>query len=189
MFYGGRILKRRMRRKARLYPHLYSLEGLPRIASVRAFDERYTAPHHGFRDAADYYHRASSLRVVARIRVPTLILAAADDPFVPVAGESENGFRKLCAKHADEGLVCSSAGQSPGLVAIAAKTAITALQGEVLPQYVSVPIPLVEHPDFKAGENYYPDLTDNFFTPNEFPPCGVNISGPAIMSQDETDVN
>ncbi|MGF1593893.1 MAG: sugar ABC transporter substrate-binding protein [Kiloniellaceae bacterium] len=111
----------------------------------------------------------------------------AGHPFVPVAGEAENGFRKLCAKHADEGLICSSAGQSPGLVAIAAKTAITALQGEVLPQYVSVPIPLVEHPDFKAGENYYPDLTDNFFTPNEFPPCGVNITAREIMAKSEAD--
>ena len=36
-----------------------------------------------FRDAADYYHRASSLRVVDRIAVPTLILSAEDDPFVP----------------------------------------------------------------------------------------------------------
>jgi len=111
----------------------------------------------------------------------------AGHPFVPVAGEAENGFRKLCAQHADDGLLCSSAGQSPGLVAIAAKTALTALQGEVLPQYVSVPIPLVEHPDFKAGENYYPDLTDNFFTPNEFPPCGVNITAKEIMAKSEDD--
>ena len=111
----------------------------------------------------------------------------AGHPFVPVAGEAENGFRKLCAKHADEGLLCSSAGQSPGLVAIAAKAAITALQGEVLPQYVSVPIPLVEHPDFKAGENYYPDLGDNFFTPNEVPPCGVNITATEIMAKSEAD--
>src|SRR3546814_13776825 len=99
----------------------------------------------------------------------------AGHPFVPVAGEAENGFRKLCAQHASEGLLCSSAGQSPGLVASAAKAAITALQGEVLPQYVSAPIPLVEHPDFKAGENYYPVLTANFFTPTEFPPCAVTI--------------
>jgi ribose transport system substrate-binding protein len=111
----------------------------------------------------------------------------AGHPFVPVSGEAENGFRKLCAEHAKDGLVCSSAGQSPGLVAIAAKTALTALQGEVLPQYVSVPIPLVEHPDFKAGENYYPDLTDNFFTPNEFPPCNVNITAKEIMAKSESD--
>jgi ribose transport system substrate-binding protein len=111
----------------------------------------------------------------------------AGHPFIPVAGEAENGFRKLCAENADKGLLCSSAGQSPGLVAIAMKTAITALSGETMPQYVSVPIPLVEHPDFKAGENYYPDLTDNFFTPNEFPPCGVNIKATEIMAKSEAD--
>ena len=49
------------------------------------FDEAYTAPHHGFRDAADYYHRASALRVIDRIRVPALIITAEDDPFVPDA--------------------------------------------------------------------------------------------------------
>jgi len=112
-------------------------------------------------------------------------LMDAKHPFIPVAGEAENGFRKLCAKHAGDGLVCSSAGQSPGLVAIAAKTAIEALQGKVLPQYVSVPIPLVENPDFKAGVNFYPDLTDNFFTPNEFPPCNVNITAVEIMGKSE----
>ena len=114
-------------------------------------------------------------------------LMDAGHPFIPVAGEAENGFRKLCAENADKGLLCSSAGQSPGLVAIAMKTAITALKGEVLPQFVSVPIPLVEHPDFKAGENYYPDLGDNFFTPNEFPPCGVNIKATEIMGKSESD--
>ncbi len=107
--------------------------------------------------------------------------------FIPVAGEAENGFRKLCAENGDKGLVCSSAGQSPGLVAIALKTAITALKGETLPQYVSVPIPLVEHPNFKAGESHYPELGDNFFTPNEFPPCGVNIKATEIMGKSEAD--
>lgn len=78
-----RNLKRRMRRKARALPGLFDLDGLDRIRTVREFDEAFTAPHHGFRDAADYYHRASSLRVVDRIAVPTLILSAEDDPFVP----------------------------------------------------------------------------------------------------------
>jgi predicted alpha/beta-fold hydrolase len=77
-------LQRRMRQKARLFPHLYDARGLGRIWSVRAFDDRYTAPHHGYRDAADYYHRAASMQVVDQIRVPTLILTAADDPFIPV---------------------------------------------------------------------------------------------------------
>lgn len=78
-----RNLRARMRRKARAWPNHYDLSVLRGVWSVRQFDEVLTAPHHGFEDAADYYHRASSLRVVDRIRVPTLVLSAADDPFVP----------------------------------------------------------------------------------------------------------
>lgn len=78
-----RNLKARMRRKARHFPDRFSVEPLRRIRTVRQFDEAYTAPHFGFRDAGDYYHRASALHVADRVRVPTLILASADDPFVP----------------------------------------------------------------------------------------------------------
>jgi predicted alpha/beta-fold hydrolase len=72
-----------MRRKVAVMPGSFALEPLRRVWTVRQFDDTYTAPHHGFRDAADYYQRASARRVVDRIRVPTLILTAADDPFVP----------------------------------------------------------------------------------------------------------
>lgn len=78
-----RNLKRRMRRKARARPGRFDLRPLGRIRTVRQFDEAFTAPHHGFRDASDYYHRASALRVADRIAVPTLIVSANDDPFVP----------------------------------------------------------------------------------------------------------
>jgi len=78
-----RNLKRRMRRKAALVPGSFDLEPLARVRTVRAFDEAYTAPHHGFHGADDYYHRASALRVVARIAVPALIIASDNDPFVP----------------------------------------------------------------------------------------------------------
>jgi len=80
-----RQLKARMRRKAAMVPGAFTLEPLRRIWTVRQFDEAYTAPHHGFRDAADYYYRASAMRVIDRIAVPALILTAEDDPFVPVA--------------------------------------------------------------------------------------------------------
>ncbi len=80
-----RGLRGRMRRKAQWYPGQYAIDRLPDIWSVRAFDETYTAPHFGFDGAADYYHKASALRVVQQIRVPTLILTADDDPFVPAA--------------------------------------------------------------------------------------------------------
>ena len=78
-----RNLKRRMRRKGRAWPGHFDLSRLDEVRTIREFDERFTAPHHGFRDADDYYHRASSLRVIDQIRVPTLILSAEDDPFVP----------------------------------------------------------------------------------------------------------
>jgi uncharacterized protein len=80
-----RRLKARMRRKASIFPNDYSLDRLGRVWTVRQFDEAFTAPHHGFRDATDYYHRASAMRVIDRIRVPALILTAEDDPFVPAA--------------------------------------------------------------------------------------------------------
>ena len=78
-----RNLKARMRRKAAAHPALFSLDALRRVWTVRQFDEAYTAPHHGFADATDYYYRASALRVIDRIRVPALIITAEDDPFVP----------------------------------------------------------------------------------------------------------
>ncbi len=78
-----RGLKARMRRKVQLYPDRYTLNGLNRIRTVREFDDIITAPNCGYRDADDYYFRASALREVDRIHVPTLILTAEDDPFVP----------------------------------------------------------------------------------------------------------
>src|SRR5277367_3725616 len=79
-------LKRHMRHKASLFTELYPLQavpGFPRIRSVREFDDVITARYCGFADASDYYARSSASRVVAEIRVPTLIIAAKDDPFVP----------------------------------------------------------------------------------------------------------
>lgn len=78
-----RNLKARMRRKARALPGRFNLDALDGVRTVRGFDEAFTAPHHGFKDAADYYYRASSLRVIDRVAIPTLIISAADDPFVP----------------------------------------------------------------------------------------------------------
>jgi predicted alpha/beta-fold hydrolase len=78
-----RNLRGRMRRKAQAWPGAFDLTPLRRIWSIRKFDDIYTAPHHGFAGASDYYYKASALRVVDRIRIPALVLTAADDPFVP----------------------------------------------------------------------------------------------------------
>jgi len=79
-------LKRHMRHKASLFTDLYPLHAVPgfrRVRTVREFDDVITARYCGFEDASDYYARSSASRVVSEIRVPTLIIAAKDDPFVP----------------------------------------------------------------------------------------------------------
>ena len=78
-----RALRGRMRRKSLTHPDRFTTDGLRAIRTVRQFDEAYTAPHFGFEGASDYYHRASAMRVIDRIRVPTLVITAEDDPFVP----------------------------------------------------------------------------------------------------------
>ena len=78
-----RGLSRLVRRKKELYPALYDTRGLDRLRTVRDYDELYTAPHGGFADAEDYYARSSALPLLARIRVPTLVVHARDDPLVP----------------------------------------------------------------------------------------------------------
>jgi ribose transport system substrate-binding protein len=103
--------------------------------------------------------------------------------FVPFGGETENGFRKFCAAHAAEGLKCSSAGTGPAQVAVAIKTAIAALEGQVVPQSVKLPLAIVEDPNFKAGQDYFPDQSDNFFVGNSFPTCGINFKAQEIMGQ------
>jgi ribose transport system substrate-binding protein len=109
----------------------------------------------------------------------------AKHPFVPFGGETENGFRKFCGKDASEGLKCSSAGTGPAQVAVAIKTAIDALEGNVVPQSVKLPLAIVEDPDFKDGVNYYSDQSDNFFVGNSFPSCGINFTAQEIMGQSE----
>ncbi len=76
-------LKARMRRKARLFPERYDVSRLRSVWSIREFDDVYTAPHSGFGNAANYYERASSLQFIKGITVPTLIIHAQDDPFIP----------------------------------------------------------------------------------------------------------
>jgi ribose transport system substrate-binding protein len=107
---------------------------------------------------------------------------------IPVATEAENGARKIIAKWAKAGGKGLSLGDSPGLAAIAIKATIAGLQGQVLPQKISVPIPAADDATLEDGENYYSKLSDNFFTPNEFPPCGVNISSVKIMNESESDL-
>ena len=82
--YFLRSLKATMRRKQRLFADLYSADGLEQVRRMADFDN-LIAPYLGFRDAPDYYTRASSLPYLSRVRVPSLIIHAQDDPFIPFA--------------------------------------------------------------------------------------------------------
>ena len=116
-----RDLKRRMRRKEQCRPGRFDLSRLDTIKTVRQFDEVYTAPYFGFRDAEDYYHRASAMRVIDRITVPALIITAEDDPFVPsqpfrdatVTGNPHIDLR-LCEHGGHCGFVGARAAQDDG---------------------------------------------------------------------------
>ena len=110
----------------------------------------------------------------------------AGHPLIPAAAETENGFRKLCLAHGGEGLKCASGGTGPAQVAVAIKTAFAALDGEVVPQSIKLPLAHVEDPSFKDGENTFPKQTDNFFVGNSFPTCGINFTAQEIMGQSET---
>ena len=76
-------LMARYARKVALFPQIYSRDGLGKIRSVREFDDAITAPCFGYRDAQEYYEAAGARKVVARVRVPMLMITAQDDPFVP----------------------------------------------------------------------------------------------------------
>ncbi len=79
----ARGLRGLVQRKKELYPNLYDVRGLEYLRTVREFDEIYTASHGGFTSADDYYARSSALQFIPRVRVPTLIIHAQDDPLVP----------------------------------------------------------------------------------------------------------
>jgi len=78
-------LKMRLRVKEKLFPDFYNPNGLRNIRTIRQFDEHYIAPAFGFANADDYYAKASSQALIRHIRIPTLIIHAQDDPFVPFA--------------------------------------------------------------------------------------------------------
>lgn len=75
-------MRAKVRTKDRMFPGRLDLTGLRGIRSFAQFDDRYTAPIHGFRDAEDYWARNSCRRFLSGIRVPALLVNALNDPFL-----------------------------------------------------------------------------------------------------------
>lgn len=103
-------------------------------------------------------------------------------PLVPVAGESENGFRKQMLEFKDT-MPALSIGQSPGLVCVSMRAALSLLLGEPVPSAVSVPLPSATTDQLVPGVNVFPDAPDNFFTTTQIPACGVNLSFEEVDKQ------
>jgi predicted alpha/beta-fold hydrolase len=82
--YSQRFLKslrEKIKQKAKILNEL-DATGLDKIKTLREFDDHFTGPIHGFKDALDYYHQSSSIHLVTNINIPTLIISAANDPFL-----------------------------------------------------------------------------------------------------------
>lgn len=107
-------LFRRFRLKARLFPGEFDASRLRGISTLRMFDDRITAHYCGFTGADDYYARAAASNVVDRIAVPTLIIHAANDPFIRMQAET---LRRIAANpnityvETDDGGHCAFLGQ------------------------------------------------------------------------------
>lgn len=75
-------LKKKIIAREKQFPGRISSSGYHEIQSFRQFDDRYTAPIHGFKDAEDYWQQCSGLYALPRIPLPTLIVNAKNDPFL-----------------------------------------------------------------------------------------------------------
>lgn len=76
-------LKERMHRKRLFFPEIATPEDIDRVRTIYEFDDVITAPHFGWGTADNYYRLASSGPLLARVRVPTLIIQSVDDPLIP----------------------------------------------------------------------------------------------------------
>ena len=91
-------LKNKLKQKIDLYPNKgFGIKDIQKVRSFHDFDNLYTAPFHGFKDADDYYQKNSSRHFIKSIKTPTLLINALDDPFLsescyPYKEAKENSF-------------------------------------------------------------------------------------------------
>ena len=107
-----RTLGEKIRHKSSVFPDLIDAGSFEGVRSFHDFDERYTAPMHGFKDRFDYWHSCSSGRFLSQLRRPTLLVSALDDPFltpqcfpVDVAQRSEQLFLEMPAHGGHVGFI------------------------------------------------------------------------------------
>ena len=116
-----RTMKPRALAKLQQYPGLFDGEKVRQARTIYEFDDAFTAPLHGFQSGADYWARASARPHLARLRIPTLILNALNDPFVPAAslpGRAEVGPHISLWQPPEGGHVGFPGGLPPGDVMV-----------------------------------------------------------------------
>lgn len=112
-------LKAKALRKAAQYPDLLDADAIRAARSFREFDTLVTARLHGFVDADDYWFKVSSKPWLHTIRVPTLVLNARNDPFLPAAalpGRDDVSDAVTLEQPATGGHVAFPSGPFPGNV-------------------------------------------------------------------------
>jgi uncharacterized protein len=110
-------LFRRYRRKAGLFPAAFEASRLRGVKTLREFDDRITAHYCGFASADDYYARAGGANVIDQISVPTLIIHAANDPFVRILPETRAkilGNPHITYVETEDGGHCAFVGERDG---------------------------------------------------------------------------
>ena len=117
--YFLRSMTRKIADKASRFPANIDVIRLSHVRTLRDFDDLYTAPMHGYKNALDYWTRASSRPLLGQLQTPTLILNARNDPFVPEAslpGPNDCSDQVLLHQPAEGGHVGFVNGRFPGHV-------------------------------------------------------------------------
>lgn len=96
-------LKPKCMQKLKQFPHLFDSERMLRARNLYEFDNVVTAPLHGFRDTDDYWNRASAKHVLGDITVPTLVLNAKNDPFLPARHLPRNASPLVTLDYPEQG--------------------------------------------------------------------------------------
>jgi uncharacterized protein len=86
-----RSMKPKAMQKLAQYPGLFNADKLLAARTLYEFDNVFTAPLHGFKNTADYWHKASAKPHLAGLRVPSLLVNAQNDPFIPATSLPQQG--------------------------------------------------------------------------------------------------
>lgn len=113
------------------FPDLFDREALLQARDLYAFDNIVTAPLHGYRDTDDYWDRASAKHILHDIKVPTLVLNARNDPFLPAQYLPKTAAPQVRLEYPEEGgHVGFSAGAPPGDLSWLPKRLLHFLEGK-----------------------------------------------------------